>query len=229
MLARRLGRLDPKTIEWLRRGRRDRPRLRRDAAGAARRARRGAASWRRSRRRWRPGSLLESTAEPGRYSFSHALIREALYEGMSAQRRARVHRRVGEALEAAGEASPRALAHHFTRAADPADAGEGDHLRLARGCGGDEMLAHEEAAEHYARALEVLTRFEPDADARRGELLLLVGEASVRSGEALAGPRRVQGGGRDRRASRRRGAPRASRGRRLAAVRPAARRGRRPS
>src|ERR1035437_4929401 len=37
------------------------------------------------------GLLLESTGDPGHYSFSHALIRETPYEGMSAHRRARTH------------------------------------------------------------------------------------------------------------------------------------------
>ena len=45
------------------------------------------------------------------------------------------------------------------------------------------MLAHEEAADHYARALEVLTRLDPDARERRLGLLLALGEAQVRSGE----------------------------------------------
>ncbi len=46
------------------------------------------------------------------------------------------------------------------------------------------MLAHEEAADHYARALEVLERFRPEAIARRCELLSLLGEAQVRGGRA---------------------------------------------
>ena len=50
------------------------------------------------------------------------------------------------------------------------------------------MLAHEEAGEQYTHALEVLDRFQPDALQRRCELLLLIGEARVRSGErVLAG------------------------------------------
>ena len=47
------------------------------------------------------------------------------------------------------------------------------------------MLAHEEAGEQYTRALEVLDRFQPDALQRRCELLLLIGEARVRSGERV--------------------------------------------
>ena len=183
MLARRLGRLDPQTVEWLRVASvvgRDF-----DASLLEQLVALDEEEFLSSlEEALAAGLLLESTAEPGRYSFSHALIREALYEGMSAHRRARIHRRVGEALEAAGEASPRALAHHFTRAADPEEAEKAITYASRAGAEAAEMLAHEETAEHYSRALEVLTRFAPGAEERRCELLLLVGEARVRSGEA---------------------------------------------
>ena len=72
------------------------------------------------------GLVVEAPGDPGRYSFAHALIRETLYEGMSSARRARVHRRVGVALESGptppDESLIGALALHFTRAADPEDA-----------------------------------------------------------------------------------------------------------
>src|ERR1019366_6382796 len=45
------------------------------------------------------------------------------------------------------------------------------------------MLAHEEAADHYARGLEGLERYAPEAAHRRCELMVLLGEAQVRSGE----------------------------------------------
>ena len=130
------------------------------------------------------GLVAESPAQPERYSFSHALIRETLYDGMSAARRARTHRRVGEALEA--EDSERfltALALHFTRAASAQDADKAIEYAMRAGEQATAMLAHEEAAEHYSRALEVLERFNPDADAVRCELLIRVGEAHVRAGE----------------------------------------------
>src|SRR6202012_582317 len=67
------------------------------------------------------GLVAEAPGDPGRYSFSHALIRETLYEGMSSTRRVRLHRRVGVALERVDpehpEAQISALALHFTRAA----------------------------------------------------------------------------------------------------------------
>ena len=132
------------------------------------------------------GLLLEPRADPGRYSFSHALIREVLYEGMSAERRARIHARVGEALERQPNAAVGELAMHFTRAASPADAEKAIAYATTAGRQAAAVYAHEDAAEHYSRALQVLTRFDPHARERRCELLLLVGEARLRAGERLA-------------------------------------------
>jgi len=130
------------------------------------------------------GLVAEAPGDPGRYSFAHALIRETLYEGMSSARRARVHRRVGVALEELGDESQiGALALHFTRAADPEDAERAIRYGLRAGEQATAMLANEEAAAHYSRALEVLDRSDPDALRRRCDLLLELGEAQVRSGE----------------------------------------------
>jgi DNA-binding SARP family transcriptional activator/tetratricopeptide (TPR) repeat protein len=134
------------------------------------------------------GLLVESDEKPGSYLFSHALIRETLYEGMSVPRRARIHKRVGEAIEATqGRRQARylpELAHHFTRGVvDAEDAEEAISYALRAAEQATTMLAHEEAAEHYARALDVQGRFEPEATRRRLELLLAMGEARVRGGE----------------------------------------------
>lgn len=51
--------------------------------------------------------------------FAHALIREAVYEGLPALRRRALHRRVGEALVAAASPDPDMAASHFQRAGDP--------------------------------------------------------------------------------------------------------------
>ena len=130
------------------------------------------------------GLAGESATAPDSYSFAHALIRETLYEGMSTARRARLHRRVGVALEQQGaDHNTNALAHHFTRAASAEDAERAIRYALAAGEQAMTMLAHEQAAEHYARALDVLEQFEPTALSRRCELLLALGEAQSRSGE----------------------------------------------
>jgi tetratricopeptide (TPR) repeat protein len=102
---------------------------------------------------------------------------------MSAHRRARIHRRVGEALEAAGEISPGALAHHFTRAASREDAEKAIGYAREAAERASELQAYEEAAEHYARAVEVVTRFGPADDPRLCGLLLALGESWVKAGE----------------------------------------------
>jgi DNA-binding SARP family transcriptional activator len=130
------------------------------------------------------GLVVEQPGDPGRYSFSHALIRETLYDGMSAPRRARIHRRVGEVLEARDpERQLAALALHFTRAAGTQDAEKAIEYATRAGTQASEILAHEEAADHFLRALEVLERFEPDDAKRRCDLLVMLGEARVRAGE----------------------------------------------
>jgi DNA-binding SARP family transcriptional activator len=126
------------------------------------------------------------------YRFSHPLIRETLYEDIPGPRRARLHKRVAEAIEglqrsAAGvpPEGPRVamLAQHFARSPDPNDAPKA--IRYARLAGerATDMLAYEEAAEHYARALELQERFEPDDPRLRLELLLALSESFVRGGD----------------------------------------------
>jgi tetratricopeptide (TPR) repeat protein len=67
-----------------------------------------------------------ATATPRTYAFAHNLVRETVYAGVSAVRRAYLHRRVGETLEAlpGREDGPRAaaLAYHFSAGGDPARA-----------------------------------------------------------------------------------------------------------
>jgi DNA-binding SARP family transcriptional activator len=132
------------------------------------------------------GLVAESETAPGHYSFSHALIRETLYDGTSGARLARIHRAVGSALEEEGaERHLSALAHHFTRTSDPRDFERAIGYATRAGEQASAMLAHEEAADHYARALEVLERLGPASQQRRCELLVRLGEAQVRSGERV--------------------------------------------
>jgi DNA-binding SARP family transcriptional activator len=130
------------------------------------------------------GLIVESPVSDDRYSFSHALIRETLYEGMSAPRRARTHRRVGDALETSGgDRHLNSLALHFTRAAGPEDAEKAIEYAIRAARQATTMLAHEQASEHYTRALEVLERTGHDADRTRCELLVDLGESQVRAGD----------------------------------------------
>ena len=62
---------------------------------------------------------------PGRFSFAHALVEHALYDELSATRRARLHRRVAEIIERQAHGRPGdrigELAYHWGEAIEPQD------------------------------------------------------------------------------------------------------------
>jgi len=63
--------------------------------------------------------IFDATADGLAVVFVHALIREALYEGVSPPRRRRLHRVIAEALLARpGPPDPDMVAYHFSQAAD---------------------------------------------------------------------------------------------------------------
>ncbi len=132
------------------------------------------------------GLVVESAVVHGGYVFGHALIRETLYDGMSSHRVRRLHHRVGIELEQRETHEIGALALHFARAGARADSDRAIAYALSAGAQATEMVAHEEAAVHYERALEVLARAHPDAAERRLALLLELGHAHVRAGERPA-------------------------------------------
>jgi DNA-binding SARP family transcriptional activator len=128
--------------------------------------------------------INEVAGAPTRYAFSHVLIRETLYGELTTARRARLHRRVAEAMEETAGNDDRLaeLARHFFEAAQA-----GDIDRAVTYCrrAGDRalgVLAYEEAAGHYERALHALELERHPDDALRGELLLAVGDAWWRAG-----------------------------------------------
>lgn len=134
--------------------------------------------------------IAPDPGSPGRYWFTHALIREVVYRALSAERQASLHGRAGEALEAlygdAGEHLP-ALASHYVLAAPLG--GVERAWRYARRAGERAMmtLAWEEAARLLERALGVID-LQPDAAGaeERCDLHLLLGRARGRAGETEA-------------------------------------------
>ena len=124
----------------------------------------------------------------GRMRFAHALFREALYEEMSPAERVRLHRTTGEILEAqyGGDPGPHLaeLAHHFFDAARGGDALKA--LTYARRAAerAAQLLAYEEAVRLYLMALEALELHDPGDDSTRARLLLAMGDAQARAGEA---------------------------------------------
>ncbi len=125
-------------------------------------------------------------AAPGRLRFSHALIRDVLYDELPQARRIRLHREIGEALERVyDEHEPHLteLAHHFVAAAPAGDVEKAiDYARRA-GERAVRLLAYEEAGRLFQLALEAL-ELRPAGDAQTEcELLLCLGDARARAGE----------------------------------------------
>jgi predicted ATPase/DNA-binding SARP family transcriptional activator len=126
--------------------------------------------------------LSEVPGAPGDLRFAHVLIRETLYEGLTGARRVRLHRLVVEALEALyGEEPGQHLAELAYHAVAGSDFAKG--LRYAQRAGDRALalLAYEEAARLYTRALEALALSDPDEERMRCQLLLSLGEAESAS------------------------------------------------
>ncbi len=94
----------------------------------------------------------------GTYDFTHALIRQTLYDELSTPRRVLLHRQIGESLERLYGTNIDAhlpdLAHHFYQAAPGGDVQKAiDYARRA-GDRAFELLAYEEAASQYELAIQ---------------------------------------------------------------------------
>jgi class 3 adenylate cyclase len=126
----------------------------------------------------------------GRYSFSHALVRDTLYDEASPAQRAALHERIGLALEEICGDQPEArlgeLAHHFLSAAPRGDIARAIDYAERAGAQAMDQLAYEEAAELYERALEVLELSDEPDETRRCALLLALGGAQMSAGNFAA-------------------------------------------
>jgi len=129
--------------------------------------------------------LAESSEHVGRFRFTHALMNQTLYDGLSATRRARMHQRVALALEELYGPDPAEhfgeLALHWRLAAVPLEQTKAVGYAVKAGRRALENLAPAEAMRLFADAIE-LTR---DMNGReRCEALIGLGEAQVHTGVA---------------------------------------------
>jgi DNA-binding winged helix-turn-helix (wHTH) protein/tetratricopeptide (TPR) repeat protein len=131
--------------------------------------------------------IAESQEVLGRYTFSHALIRQSIYEELSTPMRVRLHRKLGEVLEEiycdAPGAHLDALSHHFFQAAPGGDVDKAIDYATRAGASALELLAYEDAAQQFGRALQALDLRVPDDETRRCELLLALADAWDKAGE----------------------------------------------
>ena len=123
---------------------------------------------------------------PGRWTFDHPVVGEAIYDQIRPSRRVTLHRRVGEALERLPGEHPgthaAALAHHFFEAAKGGDGVKATEYCILTAGAAMTTLAFEEAAIQYGRALEAMS-ITADVDERlRFDLLMSLVEASMRIG-----------------------------------------------
>ncbi|HLA18523.1 MAG TPA: adenylate/guanylate cyclase domain-containing protein, partial [Dehalococcoidia bacterium] len=130
--------------------------------------------------------VAEVPRAAGRYSFSHALIRETLYEELGTTRRVRLHRQIGEVLEGLYGANPEPhlaeLAYHFFEGAQGGDVDKAIDYASRAGERATALLAYEEASGHYETALQALEAKDKPDGAQRCELLLALGEALNNAG-----------------------------------------------
>jgi DNA-binding SARP family transcriptional activator/predicted ATPase len=120
----------------------------------------------------RSGLVIEQPETVGRYHFVHALVRETLYDELSALRRARLHRRVGEALEERGGGDPLELAHHFWQAEPAGAASKALEYGIRAADHAAAHLAYEQAEEQLHRTLTLVARLPEGPDRSRQELEL---------------------------------------------------------
>ncbi|HXQ96580.1 MAG TPA: hypothetical protein VN800_06625, partial [Candidatus Acidoferrales bacterium] len=129
--------------------------------------------------------LLVDLGVPGRFRFSHDLVRQTLYEELTPAERIRLHRRIGQALEeqyASDSGSHLAeLAFHYCEAVPGGDAHKATLYAERAGRQAAESLAYEEAARLYRMALRALDAQGTGHEQERCELLLLLGDADTRA------------------------------------------------
>lgn len=119
------------------------------------------------------------------YRFTHELVRRALYDRLSVLRRAELHLRIAQALEAVDQPQHGRvladLAHHFAAAAPIGGAAQAVEYNLLAAKAASAALAYDEATVRLRTALQMGV---PD-ERRRAEILLDLGTALFRAGRSL--------------------------------------------
>jgi len=136
--------------------------------------------------------VLEPAEQPGWFQFSHALIRETLYDEIAIPTRSGLHLQVAQAIEERYKDDDPdrhlpALAHHYARALPGADAGRATDIARRAAERATRLLAHEEAARYYRLALQAAGAM--SASARDSGLTIrlsnALGESLTAAGEYL--------------------------------------------
>jgi AAA ATPase domain len=131
------------------------------------------------------GLVVDAAGRGRRFAFTHALVRDTVYQALPVQRRMELHRSVGEALESRlghpDEPPLAELAHHFGQAVPLSPAGPARDYAQQAAERAMAVSAWEDAERHFAAALELHCQLPMDEE-RRCELLIGLGCAQARAG-----------------------------------------------
>ncbi|BDG05646.1 ATP-binding protein [Anaeromyxobacter oryzae] len=123
--------------------------------------------------------------------FAHVLVREALYQALTAARRVELHARCAGVLKRLPaselDAHLAELAHHCFEGAPAGSWEEAAEVSSRAAVRAMELFAFDDAARHLERALAALDHAGSADDARRAELLWRLGVSQVRMGQGRAG------------------------------------------
>ena len=116
-----------------------------------------------------------------RYRFSHALIEQTLNDEQTTSRRARLHSRIGEALEDAYgqdvEVHASELVGHFSRSSRRQDSEKALRYGEIAAARAMSVYAYSEASRLLEQALDIQHVLDADDNAKRCDLLLALGDA----------------------------------------------------
>jgi hypothetical protein len=130
--------------------------------------------------------VREQADAPGQYRFAHALIQRTLYEDLGPTRRARAHRRVGEALESRYGDLPGAhvaeLAHHWFSATQPIEVTKAIAYARQAADAALAALAPDEAVRYFSQALQLHGQERAPDTLLEVDLLIGLGTAQRQAG-----------------------------------------------
>lgn len=101
--------------------------------------------------------LIPATRSGGQLRFAHALVREVLLDGLTPLRRARLHLRVADALEASGSDDIEVVAEHLWRSAAMGDGDRAASALERAAMRAVERVAYSTAEDMLHRAVELRT------------------------------------------------------------------------
>jgi class 3 adenylate cyclase/tetratricopeptide (TPR) repeat protein len=134
----------------------------------------------------RGGVIAEDRNQPGTYAFAHDLVRATLYEDLPTTRRMELHRTVGGELEDMFredlEPHLAEIAHHLAQAAPIGESERAVDYSVRAADRARAVLAYEDAAGLYKRALQLLGPAEATSE-RSADILLRMGDVQSRAGD----------------------------------------------